>query len=51
MSAPMVEVRGVHKLYGTHEVLQGVDLTVEAGKLGELFRVTLEDENGRFTRR
>ena len=31
MNAPMVEVRGVHKLFGTHEVLRGVDLTVAAG--------------------
>jgi polar amino acid transport system ATP-binding protein len=31
MSAPMVEVSGVHKLYGTHEVLRGIDLTVETG--------------------
>ena len=31
MSAAMVEVRGVHKLFGTHEVLRGIDLTVEAG--------------------
>jgi polar amino acid transport system ATP-binding protein len=31
MSAPMVEVRGVHKLFGTHEVLRGIDLTVAAG--------------------
>jgi len=29
----MVEVRGVHKLYGTHEVLRGVDLTVAAGSV------------------
>jgi polar amino acid transport system ATP-binding protein len=31
MSAAMVEVHGVHKLFGTHEVLRGIDLTVEAG--------------------
>ncbi|MBB5874142.1 polar amino acid transport system ATP-binding protein [Allocatelliglobosispora scoriae] len=30
MSA-MVEVRGVHKTFGTHEVLHGIDLTVHAG--------------------
>jgi len=33
VTAPMVEVRGVHKLYGTHEVLRGVDLTVAAGSV------------------
>jgi polar amino acid transport system ATP-binding protein len=32
MSAtPMVQVSGVHKFFGTHEVLRGVDLTVEPG--------------------
>jgi len=29
----MVQVRGVHKLFGTHEVLRGVDLTVAAGSV------------------
>ncbi|MFB9696637.1 amino acid ABC transporter ATP-binding protein [Amorphoplanes digitatis] len=33
MSRPMVEVRGLHKSFGTHEVLRGVDLTVEAGSV------------------
>ncbi|WP_155370904.1 amino acid ABC transporter ATP-binding protein [Catellatospora vulcania] len=33
MSAPMVEVRGVHKSFGTHEVLHDVDLSVEAGSV------------------
>jgi polar amino acid transport system ATP-binding protein len=33
MSAPMVEVRGVHKVFGTHEVLSGVDLTVATGSV------------------
>jgi polar amino acid transport system ATP-binding protein len=33
MSAPMVEVRGVHKSFGGHEVLKGVDLTVDAGSV------------------
>jgi polar amino acid transport system ATP-binding protein len=31
MSAAMVEVRGVHKSFGAHEVLRGIDLSVEAG--------------------
>jgi polar amino acid transport system substrate-binding protein len=29
----MVEVRGVHKLFGTHEVLRGIDLTVATGSV------------------
>jgi polar amino acid transport system ATP-binding protein len=29
----MVEVRGVHKTFGTLEVLRGIDLTVEAGSV------------------
>jgi len=29
----MVEVRGVHKSFGHHEVLKGVDLTVDAGSV------------------
>ena len=33
MSAPMVELRGVHKSYGTLDVLRGVDLTVRAGEV------------------
>jgi polar amino acid transport system ATP-binding protein len=33
MSRAMVEVRGVHKLFGTHEALRGVDLTVRAGSV------------------
>ena len=31
MSAAMVEVSGVHKLFGTHEVLRGIDLRVAPG--------------------
>jgi polar amino acid transport system ATP-binding protein len=31
MSSPMVEIRGVHKSFGTLEVLHDVDLTVQAG--------------------
>jgi polar amino acid transport system ATP-binding protein len=33
MTAPMVEVRDVHKHFGTHEVLRGIDLTVAAGSV------------------
>jgi len=33
MSTPMVEIRGVHKSFGTTEVLRGVDLTAEAGSV------------------
>ncbi|MBB6375470.1 polar amino acid transport system ATP-binding protein [Pseudonocardia eucalypti] len=33
MSAPMVELRGVHKSFGTLEVLRGVDLRVRAGEV------------------
>ncbi|GAA0566107.1 amino acid ABC transporter ATP-binding protein [Paractinoplanes ferrugineus] len=29
----MIEVRGVHKSFGHHEVLKGIDLTVEAGSV------------------
>ncbi|WP_410813968.1 amino acid ABC transporter ATP-binding protein [Micromonospora sp. 067-2] len=29
----MVDVRGVHKTFGTHEVLNGIDLTVPAGSV------------------
>lgn len=31
MSAPALEVRGLHVQYGQHEVLRGLDLTVPAG--------------------
>jgi ABC-type polar amino acid transport system ATPase subunit len=30
---PVVELRGVHKRYGEHEVLRGIDLTVARGKV------------------
>ncbi|MGW5265809.1 amino acid ABC transporter ATP-binding protein [Microbispora sp. NPDC004025] len=33
MSTPMVDVRGVHKSYGSLEVLRGVDLQVRAGEV------------------
>jgi len=33
MSAPMVDLRGVHKRFGTLEVLRGVDLAVRAGEV------------------
>jgi polar amino acid transport system ATP-binding protein len=33
MSEPMVDVRGVHKSFGTFEVLRGVDLRVRAGEV------------------
>ncbi|XVQ89513.1 amino acid ABC transporter ATP-binding protein [Microbispora siamensis] len=33
MSAPMVDVRGVHKSYGPLEVLRGVDLQVQPGEV------------------
>jgi len=33
MTTPMVEARGVHKHYGSHEVLKGVDLTVVRGEV------------------
>ena len=33
MAAGLVEVRGVHKAYGTLEVLDGVDLTVQPGEV------------------
>ncbi|GIH62838.1 amino acid ABC transporter ATP-binding protein [Microbispora siamensis] len=33
MSAPMVDVRGVHKSYGPLEVLRGVDLRVQPGEV------------------
>ncbi|WP_433065288.1 amino acid ABC transporter ATP-binding protein [Dactylosporangium sp. CS-033363] len=32
MSAPALEIRNVHKAFGPHEVLKGVDLTVQAGE-------------------
>lgn len=32
-AAPAVEVRGVRKSYGAHEVLRGVDLTVRSGEV------------------
>ncbi|WP_113699291.1 amino acid ABC transporter ATP-binding protein [Nonomuraea lactucae] len=31
--APVVEIRDLHKAYGQHEVLKGIDLTVEAGQV------------------
>ncbi|MET1074554.1 MAG: amino acid ABC transporter ATP-binding protein [Umezawaea sp.] len=33
MSAAMVDLRGIHKSFGTLEVLKGVDLRVEAGEV------------------
>ncbi|HEY0001246.1 MAG TPA: amino acid ABC transporter ATP-binding protein [Actinoplanes sp.] len=33
MTIPMVEVRGVHKSFGTLEVLRGIDLSVPAGSV------------------
>lgn len=33
MAAGLVEVRGVHKAYGTLEVLDGIDLTVQPGEV------------------
>jgi polar amino acid transport system ATP-binding protein len=33
MSAPMVELRGVHKSFGSLEVLRGIDLTVRTGEV------------------
>ncbi|MET0416946.1 MAG: amino acid ABC transporter ATP-binding protein [Actinoplanes sp.] len=33
MSAPMVDLRGVHKSFGSHEVLRGIDLSVPAGSV------------------
>src|SRR5262249_37183065 len=30
---PMVELRGVYKRYGEHEVLRGIDLTVARGEV------------------
>lgn len=38
---PVLQARGVHKAYGRHPVLQGVDLTVETGQL-----VAVVGENG-----
>ncbi|WP_378739330.1 amino acid ABC transporter ATP-binding protein [Nocardia brasiliensis] len=32
-AAPAVEVRGVRKSYGAHEVLRGIDLTVRSGEV------------------
>ena len=29
----MIEIRDVHKSFGTHEVLRGVSLTVAAGEV------------------
>ncbi|WP_067494901.1 amino acid ABC transporter ATP-binding protein [Actinoplanes sp. TFC3] len=31
VGAPMVEIKGVHKSFGAHEVLRGIDLSVAAG--------------------
>ena len=31
--APGLDARGIHKSYGTHEVLRGVDLRVEPGQV------------------
>jgi polar amino acid transport system ATP-binding protein len=33
MSGPIVEVRGLAKAFGTHQVLQGIDLTVEPSQV------------------
>ena len=33
MTAPALEIKGVHKAFGAHEVLKGVDLTVRAGEV------------------
>ncbi len=33
MSAPLVEARGVRKSFGRHEVLSGIDLTVDTGEV------------------
>ena len=33
MAAGLVEVRGVHKAYGTLEVLDGIDLTIQPGEV------------------
>ncbi|WP_111767955.1 amino acid ABC transporter ATP-binding protein [Nakamurella deserti] len=33
MTAPALEIKGVHKAFGAHEVLRGVDLTVRAGEV------------------
>ena len=33
MAAGLIEVRGVHKAYGTLEVLDGIDLTVQPGEV------------------
>ena len=32
-SIPAVEIRGLRKSYGTHEVLKGIDLTVRPGEV------------------
>lgn len=32
-TAPMVEARGVHKYYGSNEVLKGIDLTIRPGEV------------------
>ena len=31
--APALDAQGIHKSYGTHEVLRGVDLLVEPGQI------------------
>lgn len=33
MTTPMLDVRQVRKAYGTHEVLKGIDLTVQKGQI------------------
>ena len=41
MTRAVLEARGVRKAYGRHQVLRGVDLTVEPGQL-----VAMVGENG-----
>ncbi len=41
MTTPVLEARDVHKAYGRHRILRGVDLTVEPGTL-----VAIVGENG-----
>ena len=30
---PMIEIRNLHKSYGDHHVLRGIDLTVRTGEV------------------